>query len=95
MCVYPDISQSCILGEFLWGHFSAVHICFFEMVAMPFPCNGLLLCCVNLPKVLLKFCNKSASYSIPYFNLFLYFIVDSQAMALNSLGLFTYRKKGK
>ena len=23
---------------------------FFEMAAMPFPCNGLMLCCVNLPK---------------------------------------------
>ena len=23
---------------------------FFEMAAMPFPCIGLLLCCVNLPE---------------------------------------------
>ena len=22
---------------------------FFEMAAMPFPCNGLKLCCVNIP----------------------------------------------
>ena len=34
--------------------------------------------------------NKFAGCSIPYFNLFLYFIVDGLALALNSLGLFTY-----
>ena len=37
---------------------------------MPFPCNGHLLCCVNIPAVLLMFFNKFASCSIPYFNLF-------------------------
>ena len=40
----------------------------FEMAAIPFPCNGLLLCCVNIPTVLLMFFNKFASCSIPYFN---------------------------
>ena len=39
------------------------------------------------------FFNKFASCSIPYFNLLLFFIVDSLALALNSLGLFTYIKK--
>ena len=28
-------------------HFS--HL-LFEMAAMPFPCNGLFLCCVNIPR---------------------------------------------
>ena len=60
------------------------------MAAMPFPCNGHLLCCVNIPTVLLMFFNKFASCSIPFFNLFLYFIVDSLAWALNSLGFLTY-----
>ena len=40
----------------------------FEMAAMLFPCNGHLLCCVNIPTVLLMFFNKLASCSIPYFN---------------------------
>ena len=40
------------------------------MAFMPFPCNGLLLFCVNLPKVLLMFFNKFASSSIPYFNIY-------------------------
>ena len=62
---------------------------FFEVVALPFPCNGHLLCCVNIPTVLLMFFYKFAS-SIPYFSLFLYFIVDGLALALNNLGLFTY-----
>ena len=30
---------------------------FFEMASMPFPCNGHLLCCVNIPTVLLMFFN--------------------------------------
>ena len=42
--------------------------CCFEMAAMPFPYNGRLLCCVNIPTVLLMFLNKFASYSVPYFN---------------------------
>ena len=63
------------------------------MAAIPFPCNGHLLCCVKKPTVLLMFFNKFASCSIPYFNLLLFFIVDSLALALNSLGLFTYIKK--
>ena len=54
------------------------------------PCSGHLLCCVNQPTVLLIFFNKLGSCSVPYFNLFLYFIVDGLALALNSLGLFTY-----
>ena len=29
--------------------------CIFEMAAMPFPCNALLLCCVNISTVLLMF----------------------------------------
>ena len=47
-------------------------ISFFEMGAMPFPCDGLM------------FSIKFASCSIPYFNLFLYFIGDSLALALNN-----------
>ena len=38
----------------------------FEISAMPFPCSGLLICCANIPKVLLMFFNKLASFSIPY-----------------------------
>ena len=33
----------------------------FEMAAMPFPCNGLMRCCINLP----------SCCSIPDFNMFL------------------------
>ena len=40
------------------------------MAAMPFPCNGLMLCCVNIPTVSLMFFNKFAWRSIPYFNIF-------------------------
>ena len=40
----------------------------FEIEAMPFPCNGHVFCCVNIPTVLLMFFNKFASCSIPYFN---------------------------
>ena len=53
---------------------------------MPFPCNGLMLCFVNIPTVLLMFFNKFSSCSIPHFNYFLNFIVDSLALAVNSLG---------
>ena len=42
---------------------------FSEMAAMPFPWKGHLLCCVNIPTVLLMFFNKFAGCSIPYFNL--------------------------
>ena len=41
----------------------------FEMAAMPFPCNSLLLWYVNIPTVLLMFFNEFASCSIPCFNL--------------------------
>ena len=34
----------------------------FEMAAMLFSCNDLLLCCVNRPTALLMFFNKFASY---------------------------------
>ena len=34
----------------------------------PFPYNGHLLCCVNIPTVLLMFFNKFANCSIPCFN---------------------------
>ena len=37
---------------------------------MPFLCNGLMLCCDNIPTVLLMFFNKFSSCSVPYFNLF-------------------------
>ena len=43
---------------------------FFEMAAMAFPCNGVMLCCVNIPTVSLMFFNKFAWRSIPYFNIF-------------------------
>ena len=71
--VYPDPTHSSLK--------------FFETAAMPFPFNCLLICCVNLPKVLFMFFNKFASCSIHYF---IIFIVDSLALALNSLGWFTY-----
>ena len=48
------------------------HFSLFEMAALPFPCNGLLLCCVNLSKVFLMFFNKFASCSFPYFIIFFY-----------------------
>ena len=61
-----------------------LNIC--EMAAMPFPCNGLLLYCAIIPKELLMFFSKFASCSIPYFK----FAWDCLALALNSLGWFTY-----
>ena len=38
---------------------------FFEMAAMPFPCNGIFLIQGNLPRVLLVLISKSASCLIP------------------------------
>ena len=46
---------------------------FFEIAAMPFPCIGPMLCCVNLQQ----------QYSINFF------IGGDLALALNSLGWFT------
>ena len=46
------------------------------MAAIPFPCNGHLLCCVNIPTVLLMFFNKFASCSIPYFFLIFFFYCE-------------------
>ena len=37
-----------------------------EMAAMPFPCNGIVLIQGNLPKVILVFTLKYASFIIPY-----------------------------
>ena len=65
------------------------------MAAMPFPCKDHLLCCVNIPTVLLMFFNNFASCTIPYFNLFLCFIVGCPALALNSVllnNLYQYTK---
>ena len=62
----------------------------FEMAAMPFPCNGHFLRCVNIPTVLLMFCNKLASCPIPNFNSHLYAIEDGPALALKSLRFINY-----
>ena len=77
-CHFHSLAQRNIKNIFDWN--------IFEMAPMLFPCNGLLLCWVNLPKVLLMFLNKFDSCSIPYFN---FFIVDGLVLALNSLRLFT------
>ena len=55
---------------------------FFGMAAIPLPCNGHLLCCVNIPTILLIFFNKFASCSIPYFNLF--YILSAWRICLQS-----------
>ena len=39
------------------------------MAAIPFPCNGLLLRCVNIPTVLLMFFNKFARNSVLFFSI--------------------------
>ena len=44
------------------------------MAAMPFPCNGFLLIQGNLPRVILVFTMKYASFLIPYCNLLFSFI---------------------
>ena len=62
----------------------------FEMAAMPFPCNGHLLCCVNIPTVLLMFFNKFASCPIPYFNSNSFSIENGLALALNSFSMFSF-----
>ena len=55
----------------------------FEMVTMPFPCNGLLLCCVNLPKC----SSKKLLVVQPLISIFW---GDGLALALNSFWWFTY-----
>ena len=55
----------------------------FEMVTMPFPCNGLLLCCVNLPKC-------SSKNLLVVLSLISIFWGDGLALALNSFWWFTY-----
>ena len=47
---------------------------------MPFPCNGLMLCCVNIPTVLLMFFNKFASCSF-------YFFCGRPSFGLKQLGI--------
>ena len=43
-----QISQELLDVDF-GSHSQAPKMIIFEMAAMPFPCNGLMLCCVNLP----------------------------------------------
>ena len=62
----------------------------FEMAAMPLPCNGHLLCCVNILTVLLMFFNKFASCSIQNFNSNLFSIENGLALALNSYRMFSF-----
>ena len=45
---------------------------------------------VNIATIFLMFFNKLVSCFIPYFNFNLFSIEDGLALALNSLGLFTY-----
>ena len=45
---------------------------FFDMAAMPFPCKGHLLCCVNIPAVLLTFFNKLLVLILVYFYILLW-----------------------
>ena len=72
-----------------------IWLSFFEMVAMPFPCNGLLLCCVNIPAILLVFFNEFAFCSIPYFNLFLYFTIITIKTSILSSNMIHQKKKKK
>ena len=62
----------------------------FEMTAVPFPCNGILLCLCEYTYSFVNVFNKLASCSIPYFNLHLFLIEGGLALSLNSLGLFIY-----
>ena len=54
------------------------------MNVLPFPCNGLLLCCVTIPTILLMFFNKFACCFLPFFNSNLFSIANRLALALNS-----------
>ena len=54
------------------------------MAAMPFPCNGLLLCCVNLP-----YC-FSINLLVVLSLISIFLIGDGLALALNSFGWFTH-----
>ena len=62
---------------------------FFEMAAMPFPSNGILLIQGNSPWVLPMLTLNYASFPIPYLNLLLYFIGNGPALSFNILeGIF-------
>ena len=51
-----------------------------EMAAMPFPCDGLMLCCVSL-----HWCfSINLLVVLSLISIYLFFIVDSLALALNS-----------
>ena len=79
----PDILNCLIFLAFLWlccnflaklgqkVKHSAVRLIWtyiFGMVAMPLPCNGILLIQGNLPWVFTEFTWNYASFPIPYFN---------------------------
>ena len=62
------------------------------MAAIPFPCNGILLCLCECTYGLLIFFNKLVSCPIPYFNLKIFSIEDGLALALKSFGMLTCKQ---
>ena len=51
-----------------YAYASAIRV--FEMAAMPFPCNGILLIQGNLPRIFPISTLRPAIFPIPYFKLF-------------------------
>ena len=70
-----------------------VNMFYFELAAMPFPCNGLLLCCVNIPTLLFMFSNKLASCSIPYFNIMSNNMIHQKIKKKRKLAKTNFRKQ--
>ena len=64
LMINETIHLSIFFGLSIPFIFLVICLSIFEMVAMPLPCNGFLLCCVNIPTVLLMFFNKFASFRL-------------------------------
>ena len=52
---------------------------FFEMLALPFPCNGMWVDLGTLPRIFPMYYCIYASFPIPYFNLLFFYPPASEA----------------
>ena len=72
-----------------WHVNTNLEMLFFEMVAMPFPCNGLCFVVFNLPTVLLMF-SIIWLVVLSLISIFFVFIADGLAFALSSFKMFLF-----
>ena len=88
MCIGQTLARA--KNNAIWHYLACQHellsLSYFEMA----PVMVIWFVYVNIPTVLWMFFNKLVSCYFTYFNFNLFSIEDCLALALNSLGFFTY-----